>query len=506
MEKMRSFTAWLGTSLFILGGSLFVLIPISPYNSPFSYRDSGVFLFMGWRILNGELPYIHVWDHKPPIIYYLNALGLGLANNSVWGVWAIELIFLFTAALLGFLLLKKMFGYYSGVLGTFMWLLALVFVIQGGNLATEYTLPFQFGALYLFYQYQQKRKAHFQLFLIGIMGGLAFFTKQTAIGIWLAITIFIAYHAIKDKDPLKRIKEGSLILSGFLVITLMVFGYFFFHGIFDEFWKAAFTYNFSYSIRKVSGFNARVLSLLDISSITRTGLYYYAALGMVLFLFSIKKRTFNKTVLSVLTLGLIAFPIELLLINAPGSTFPHYFMTILPILALFVGVLFSQIDKIILGKKHKVIYQYLLIIATIGLLFFASLLDYRSNTRSLQARTNEPAIQYILERTEPEDSILVWGAETMVNFFSKRPSPTRFVYQYPLYREEFTTEDLVLEFLDDLIENRPKLILNSGGKHEPIFEFPVDSEAIRQKIEQVRSAYEVVDEVNAWLVLRAISQ
>ena len=152
------------------------------------------------------------------------------------------------------------------------------------------------------------------------------------------------------------------------------------------------------------------------------------------------------------------------------------------------------------------IHQYLLLVVTIGLLFFASLLDYRSNTRSLQARINEPAIQYILERTDPEDSILVWGAETMVNFFSKRPSPTRFVYQYPLYREEFTTEDLVLEFLDDLIDNRPKLILNSGGKHEPIFEFPVDSDAIRQKIEQVRSAYEVVDEVNAWLVLRVISQ
>jgi len=28
-----------------------------------------------------------VWDHKPPLIYFVDALGLSLTPNSLWGVW-----------------------------------------------------------------------------------------------------------------------------------------------------------------------------------------------------------------------------------------------------------------------------------------------------------------------------------------------------------------------------------------------------------------------------------
>jgi hypothetical protein len=93
--------------LLVLFGALFVLLPVSPLNMPFTFRDSGVFLYLGWRILNGELPYRDIWDHKPPVIFYLNALGLAISGNSRWGVWAVELAFLFAVAFIGYLLIKK---------------------------------------------------------------------------------------------------------------------------------------------------------------------------------------------------------------------------------------------------------------------------------------------------------------------------------------------------------------------------------------------------------------
>jgi hypothetical protein len=41
--------------------------------------------------------------------------------------------------------------------------------------------------------------------------------------------------------------------------------------------------------------------------------------------------------------------------------------------------------------------------------------------------------------THEKDHILVWGAETSIHFVSGRPSPTRFVYQYPLYTPGYHT-------------------------------------------------------------------
>jgi hypothetical protein len=62
-----------------------MLIPISPKYMLYTYRDSGVFLYAGWRITEGDIPYRDIWDHKPPVIFYINALGLSLTKGSRWG-------------------------------------------------------------------------------------------------------------------------------------------------------------------------------------------------------------------------------------------------------------------------------------------------------------------------------------------------------------------------------------------------------------------------------------
>ena len=140
MKLLRTTAGSLWNKLFIILGALYVLLPTSPLNMPLTYRDPGVFLYVGWRILNGELPYRDIWDHKPPFIFYINALGLTLINNSQWGVWFLEFVSLSLAAFIGFRLVKKAFGPESAIFGSLLWLLTLVFVIKDGNYATEYTL------------------------------------------------------------------------------------------------------------------------------------------------------------------------------------------------------------------------------------------------------------------------------------------------------------------------------------------------------------------------------
>lgn len=162
---------------------LIVLIHVSPVYQPLPRRDSGVFLYTGWRWLEGEIPYMDTWDHKPPMIFLINALGLLVSNSSRWGVWAIELVALSFASVLSFGMFRRAFDRISSFLTVFLWLFTLVFMLYGGNLTTEYTLPFQFGCLWLFWDAEVSKKYRRKGFLIGPVGSLMFFTQQATVGI-----------------------------------------------------------------------------------------------------------------------------------------------------------------------------------------------------------------------------------------------------------------------------------------------------------------------------------
>src|SRR5215212_5827918 len=67
-------------------GTIIALFPSNPNNMTLPSRDSGVFLYLGLRFLNGDIPYRDVWDHKPPLIYFVDALGLIITPHALWGV------------------------------------------------------------------------------------------------------------------------------------------------------------------------------------------------------------------------------------------------------------------------------------------------------------------------------------------------------------------------------------------------------------------------------------
>src|SRR5574338_689320 len=90
-----------------IAGTFIALFPSNPGNMTLPSRDSGVFLYVGWRFLSGDVPYLDVWDHKTPLIYFVDALGITLTPNSLWGVWFLQFIFIFFTLLVIYKLLDK---------------------------------------------------------------------------------------------------------------------------------------------------------------------------------------------------------------------------------------------------------------------------------------------------------------------------------------------------------------------------------------------------------------
>jgi hypothetical protein len=71
----------------------------------------------------------------------------------------------------------------------------------------------------------------------------------------------------------------------------------------------------------------------------------------------------------------------------------------------------------------------------------------------------------------------MWGAETTINFVTQRRSPSRFVYQYPLYMPGYHSAQIVQEFYADLKAKRPIVIVDTSSTN-PLIP-PIDAEKRR---------------------------
>ena len=484
-------------------GVLIALLPASPLNMPLTYRDSGVFLYMGWRILHGEIPYRDLWDHKPPVIFYVDALGLALANGSRWGVWLIELCSLFIAAYLGFKLVKRAFGASPAVVSLYLWLASLVFVIEGGNLTTEYALPLQFACLWLACGLDEPTRRSWRGYAIGLLCGVIFFTKQNAVGVGIAITLYLVASRLRSGQVSRLIRELLTLLAGALTVSIVVVIYFAANDALPRFWSAAFLYNFAYSSGGLlAGIKSLVLSPFPL---LQTGMLQFAIVGYGIALIGwLSGTALVRDHRPLLSIGLIGLPIEFLLIGLSGRSYAHYTMTLLPILSVFAGLTFWVITDHLsrVGIRRSAIGGF-----TAGILVVLSLALVRGYylVASQYARVRDDTLISIVEQsTDSSDTVLLWGADTRTNFFSQRRSPTRFSYQYPLYQPGYTTEAMIDEFLDDILQEQPRLIVDMHNPATPIFDFPIKTEALQDKIETLQATYHVKEDIGTWSVYEQV--
>lgn len=505
MKSPKCIIHYFRDSLIVLIGTLGVLIQLSPINMQYTLRDSGVFLYIGWRILNGELPYRDVWDHKPPIIFYINALGLSLTDGSRWGVWLIEFLCLSVAAYIGYKIFQKSFGTLTAIFSTFLWLLTLVFVIHGGNFATEYILPMQFITLWFVNTILEKPYSHsWHWFMIGIIGAIAFFTKQNAVGVWISTILFLIVYRARLHQFRKLLLELLSFFGGVAIVFIGWIVFFSLQGSLVQFWNAAFEYNLTYFSSGIDASGPIKPLIEGIWPLTKAGLLLLGGIGYLIGLLIISyKRELVANWLPLLGIGLFDLPIELTLLSISGRTYPHYYITILPVLALFTGITIWAILSSRILYNIPDIAKSLLVVDGIVVLLWISFAPYMYEMAFFRsANIQHEIVTTIQKHTRPEDTVLLWGAETTINYYSERRSPTRFVYQYPLYNKGYATEEMIIAFLDELIQEKPRLIIDTHNPYTPLYEFPIQTNAIQKRIDYLECQYPLSDTISlgSWTV------
>jgi hypothetical protein len=482
-----------------------VLLPYSPSAQSLPSRDSGVFLYAGWRVLNGAVPYLQVWDHKPPVIYYLDALGLWLTPDSTWGVWWVEVASLGLATISAYALLKRLYGLFPAVFISFLWLFSAYYLLAGGNLTTEYAIPFQFVLLWLFYQAENKARYGWYGFGLGAVSALLFFTRQTAIAIPIAIGIYLLSNRCYRREFRRLIADAWPILAGGLVVTGLIAAYFAIKSALPAFWETAFLYNFSYVDERdtFDRFNALFQGLNQLENV---GLAQIAFLGWgaALALLIFKKERIQKEARALICMAMLALPIELWMVSLGGRPRIPYFLVMLPVLAVFAGftlwLVFEALLRDIPNYAGAILVVFLVI--SLGSVFIA---DYSEMAQGFAQPSGDlNIVTYIRGHSAPDDFVLMWGAEATYNFAARRASPTRFVYQTALYNEK--DKGIITEFLQDILTNKPRLIILRADDKLSDFRFGYRDNDVGGLMDQVKGLYQKPVKVGTWVVLNYSGQ
>lgn len=491
-------------------GTIITMLPNNPDNMTLPSRDSGVFLYVGWRILSGDIPYRDVWDHKPPLIYFVDALGLTLTPHSLWGVWILQFLFIFFTLFFVYKVLHRELGIYAALAGTTVLTSGLLTILEKGNVTEEYALVFQALGFLLFLIAWRKDFPVRSSFWIGLLGGLAFNFKQTTIGLWITYGLFLlVIRILQRRLPLKDLLT---LLLGWLIPSLVVMLYVAGNHAFMDYWEQAFLYNFVY-IGKHEGWRRLIPVFMKGFLYLQNGwVLYLAGLGWIAGIGTVwleRKRFVNIPPL--ILIALVNLPVEIALLLVSGRSILHYYLTPLPVMGILAGTLaytipyfvgkLPQIDSAMLQKWLPGVVLASILVGQIGQIAY-----YPQYVQKLGDNDYAPILDYVSKNTQEGDQILVIGAESVVNFLTRREAPTRYVYQYPLGL--LGRRLMFEEYFNQILKNKPTLIIDTRGQaslNDKLYtNVQKRSKIVREGVIYLGEHYQQVAQFGDWFVYRFV--
>src|SRR5438046_5041009 len=157
---------------------------------------------------------------------------------------------------------------------------------------------------------------------------------------------------------------------------------------------------------------------------------------------------------------------------SPGFYFrPHYFILMLPVAGLLVGVAVASTDRMlqrILSASTARVLAPLVFVAALT----AYVIHDRAYLVSMPLREitrtrygNNPFIEavdiarYVKEHTSPDDRIAVLGSEPEIYFYANRKSATGYIYVYPLMEQQKYSQEMQDEMIKEITKAHPKYAL-----------------------------------------------
>ncbi len=535
--QVRRYCANLALLVTLFVVNFIIHIGFSPASSSLS-TDSGVFAYCGARLLAGDVLYRDCWDNKPPAVYLIDAGIVAVGGQNPWAIWWFQLLWTTASSAVIFGVIRRVWrNGIATIVGTLLFIgTALTnYYYSSGNLTEDYLLlplGLTAGALYASLTSGRLR----WMAWIGGLTAFAILLKPTYFGMGAAAALTVViFHLAHRKwaEGLKNLAVFGVSVTLPLALVAVIFWRL---GALSDLWFAIFEHNLRYvqsglTQESISTSLHQFFAVQPLAS-----LFWLALASLLIYLLA---RALSKPGQSpqasldkpVWWLGglLLALPLQMTSIAVSGKNYGHYYLEIIPTLALLVSagpaVLSNRSTWQFARSAHwSNVFRIGSTVALVALLMvWLKGLNAKEliNLPRLASTARSPELwnfklsdleRYIQENSQPEESVLVWATHPSFNFVTGRRSPTRYIFPLHVLTLTPTGESGFPELLADLEADPPRLIIqqvvSSAGL--PAFTAPEDqlcndcSAAARSGLKELKAYidahYTYATQIYDWLV------
>ena len=426
--------------------------PLHIWRCAASSTDSSVFKTIALMMDKGYMPYRDSFDHKGPLLYVINYLGLKIAYYR--GVWVFEFSFMTITLFMLYKIARLKTGILSSILVALTAATMLFKYFEAGNLTEEYAMPFIAIGIYIFLDYLLNTKiSWYRLVISGASMGAVCLLRPNMIAVWLVFCSAIFFKTIAEKDW-KQL--GRFVLWFIVGVVLMVTPFAVWlaaNGALQACIEDYIVFNMQYTSAEGgrASLGAKWTSFFTFASNT---IYIFALLGII---YNLKKKLFVDFTYAAYLI------ISLVLLCLSGMTYPHYGMVLVPAVVYPLALIIENIEKLSDQEASNIIkmliatYIMAMIIVPQSLGTINSIPSNYSNRHKVKFDdTIKQVCDKVTELTSEDDAISVYGNWDIVYVITHRKHATKYSYQVPIGS---VMPEILDEYMKQLEEELPPVIV-----------------------------------------------
>lgn len=404
--------------------------------------DSAIFLTCAEWMRDGLSMYRDIFDHKGPLIYLFDILGL---YGGLTGVWLLCILWIVISANFVYLICKIYASPKASFIASIFFLLLMTVSGNSDNTVELVAMPFVCCGMYVLLKplHLQKQIFASAIFIASLCIAFIFLLKPNLAAGIVFLAVVILYKLVRTFSTKVFLCYLLCFLSAFLIVAYPLYIILVQNNSWDDYLTTFWLFNMRYS---------SVLSFKD-KLINGGQLLFIYIPSFISWLFVLRtlsigmKCEYKKEIFSLL--GMLLFT-GYITCGLSGFRFGHYLLPVFPIFCIFISIAFD--------KENKRLYRnlYCLISFFLGCYFaYKQYGTYKSNIST--ERTDLIYIaDYIQSNTEPKDKIVLYGIDPSVYLLSERKSVTRYIYQQPIFSIQ---KNMQKEFIEEIRKGKPRLIV-----------------------------------------------
>lgn len=390
------------------------------YQSEILSTDEQTFMLMAQDILRGHLPYIGIYDNKPPVLFFSLAGAMALFGQSLETTRLFGDLCIFVTACMIFAVCRPRSGRWAALFTAIAFVAAHTAGFGGYTSAELLCNVFCAAALLLMINWGSRR---WSSWLVGGLLALAALTRSNLIILVVAVGLLYAIAMVRPEWlAVRRTGIIGYIIGGLTVPAALVALYASQNGLADL-WLATVTVPLSYATSQypLTRVAQWILSAGFAEDKGKAELAFALVLAVSLVLpFLAPRATAEAWPGLFIAAGVLAATMISMLLG--GIFFSHYILQAFPPAAVFIGLAASG-DR----WKHGAIGLGTLTAGALGLVYATPLsLAYLPHLRDMAG--DRPMLQMAISISAdqaPEDLVWPRSYAQLVLFYLNQPPPSR---------------------------------------------------------------------------------